>query len=168
MRHCVSCVIVSAVFAIVAASAPAQGIDTILVNGKILTVDQQFSIRSALAVREGRIAAIGSDAEVRKLAGAKTRTIDLQGRTVIPGLIDSHMHAIRAALSFSTEVNWIGTKSIAEALSRLRNAAKTRKPGDWLIVAGGWTPEQFAEKRAPIQDELAGAAPNNPAYIQLF
>ncbi len=93
MRHCVSCVIVSAVFAIVAAPAPAQGIDTILVNGKILTVDPQSSIRSALAVREGRIAAIGSDADVRRLAGPKTRTIDLQGRTVIPGLIDSHMHA---------------------------------------------------------------------------
>src|SRR5258708_22461191 len=78
------------------------------------------------------------------------------------------MHAIRAALSFSTEVNWIGTKSIAEALARLRDAARTRKPGDWLIVAGGWTPEQFAEKRAPIQDELADAAPDNPVYIQLF
>src|SRR6266566_4921500 len=167
MRHCVSCVIVSAVFAIVAASAPAQGIDTILVNGKILTVDQQFSIRSALAVREGRIAAIGSDAEVRKLAGAKTRTIDLQGRTVIPGLIDSHMHAIRAALSFSTEVNWIGARSLPEALARVRNAARTMKPGAWLIVAGGWNVDQFQERRRPTQAELIAAAPNNPVYVQL-
>src|SRR6266566_7337957 len=168
MRHCVSCVIVSAVFAIVAASAPAQGIDTILVNGKILTVDQQFSIRSALAVREGRIAAIGSDAEVRKLAGAKTRTIDLQGRTVIPGLIDSHMHAIRAALSFGTEVNWIGAASLAEGLQRLHEASVKVKPGVWLIVV---TPpatlETFKERRRPTQAELVAAAPNHPVYLQL-
>jgi hypothetical protein len=87
---------------------------------------------------------------------------------VIPGLIDSHMHAIRAALSFSTEVNWIGTRSVPEALARLREAAKTRKPGDWLIVAGGWTPEQFAEKRRPTQAELAEAGGEHPVYIQLF
>src|SRR6266566_5056545 len=168
MRHCVSCVIVSAVFAIVAASAPAQGIDTILVNGKILTVDQQFSIRSALAVREGRIAAIGSDAEVRKLAGAKTRTIDLQGRTVIPGLIDSHMHAIRAALSFSTEVNWIGAASLADALSRLHAAAVKAKPGTWLIVVTPQaTLDAFKEHRRPTQAELVAAAPDHPVYVQL-
>jgi predicted amidohydrolase YtcJ len=77
-------------------------------------------------------------------------------------------HAIRAALSFSTEVNWIGTRSVAEALARLREAAKKTKPGAWLIVAGGWTPEQFAEKRAPIQDELVDAGPDNRVYVQLF
>src|SRR6187401_3572963 len=79
-----------------ASAASAQVADTVLFNGKVLTVDQQFSTRSAVAVREGRIMAVGSDADVRKLAGPSTRTIDLQGRTVIPGLIDSHMHATRA------------------------------------------------------------------------
>ncbi len=103
-----------------ASAASAQVADTVLFNGKVLTVDQQFSTRSAVAVREGRIMAVGSDADVRKFAGPATRTIDLQGRTVIPGLIDSHMHATRAALSFSTEVNWIGAASLADALSRLR------------------------------------------------
>ncbi|HEY5618614.1 MAG TPA: amidohydrolase family protein, partial [Vicinamibacterales bacterium] len=91
----------SAVLSVAAAtSASAQVADTILVNGKILTVDAQFSTQSALAVREGKIVAVGRDDEIRKLAGPPTRTIDLQGRTVIPGLIDSHMHATRAALSF--------------------------------------------------------------------
>jgi predicted amidohydrolase YtcJ len=123
MRRLLSCVIVAAVFIAGAAPAAAQEIDTILVNGKIVTADAQSSIRSALAVREGRIAALGSDADIRKLAGPRTRTIDLQGRTVIPGLIDSHMHATRAALSFSTEVNWIGAASLADALNRLHQAA---------------------------------------------
>ena len=153
---------------IACASALAQAPDTILFNGRIVTLDARSSVHQALAIRDGRIVALGAFSKLKPLIAKTTRVIDLHGRTVVPGLIDSHMHAIRAALSFSTEVNWIGTKSIAEALSRLRDAVKTRKPGDWLIVAGGWTPEQFAEKRAPIQDELGDAAPDNPVYIQLF
>ncbi|PYU33348.1 MAG: amidohydrolase, partial [Acidobacteria bacterium] len=74
-----------------------QNADTVLLNGKILTVDSQFSTREALAIRDGRIVALGGSAEMKKLAGPKSRVIDLQGRTVIPGLIDNHMHAIRAA-----------------------------------------------------------------------
>ena len=93
--------------------------------------------------------------------------IDLQGRTVIPGLIDSHLHAIRAALSFSTEVNWIGAASLTEALWRIAEASHAMKPGAWLIVAGGWTAGQFKEKRPPTQVELIAAAPDNPVYVQL-
>src|SRR5262249_43809420 len=93
--------------------------------------------------------------------------IDLQGRCVIPGLIDSHLHGIRAALSFSTEVNWIGVSSLDEALGRIRQASRTMKAGSWLIVAGGWNVQQFKEKRVPTQAELSAAAPDNPVYIQL-
>jgi len=150
------------------ASALAQAPDLVLVNGRIATLDAKASVAEALAIRGERIVAVGSFAKVKPLIAKSTRVIDLHGRTVIPGLIDSHMHAIRAALSFSTEVNWIGTRSIAEALARLRDAAKVRKPNDWLIVAGGWTPEQFAEKRAPTQAELAEAGGDHPVYIQLF
>ncbi len=150
-----------------AAPAWAQAPDVVLVNGKIVTVDQQSSIRQALAVRDGKIVALGSTPEIQKLAGPKSRVIDLQGRTVIPGLIDSHLHAIRAALSFSTEVNWIGARSLAEALRRIGDAAKTMKPGSWLIVAGGWNEQQFAERRRPTQAELEEVAPNNPVYVQL-
>ena len=150
-----------------AAPVWAQTAETILINGKILTVDAQFSIQEALAVREGKILAIGKTADVRKLADSRTRVIDLQGRTVIPGLIDSHLHGIRAALSFSTEVNWIGASSLDDALGRIRQAARTMKPGAWLIVAGGWNVQQFKEKRVPTQAELIAAAPNNPAYVQL-
>ena len=144
-----------------------QTADTVLVNGKVLTVDRQSSVREAIAIRDGRITAVGSTAEIRKLTGPSTRSIDLQGRTVIPGLIDSHMHAIRAALSFSTEVNWIGAKSLTEALSRMHDAARTMQPGAWLIVAGGWNVDQFQERRRPTQAEIIDAAGDHPAYVQL-
>jgi len=151
-----------------AASASAQTADAILINGKIVTVDAKESVVEALAIRDGRIVATGTSAAMRKLAPPNARTIDLQGRTVIPGLIDSHLHAIRAALSFSTEVNWIGAKSIEEALGRIRKAAQTKPAGSWLIVAGGWNEQQFAERRRPTQAELEAAAPENPVYAQRF
>src|SRR5690606_5516821 len=108
-----------------------------------------------------------TSAEIRALAGDGTRSIDVRGRTVIPGLIDSHLHAIRAALSFTSEVNWIGARSLEDALGRIRTAARTKPPGSWLIVAGGWNELQFAERRRPTQAELEAAAPANPVYVQL-
>ena len=148
-------------------AASAQPADTLLVNGKILTVDRAFSTREAMAIRDGRIVALGGNPEIRRLAGPQTRVIDLEGRTAIPGLIDSHLHAIRAALSFSTEVNWIGATTLTEAVARIHEAAQTKKPGSWLIVAGGWNVDQFRERRRPNQAELAAAAPGNPVYVQL-
>lgn len=145
-----------------------QSADTILLNGKILTVDSQFSVRQALAIREGKIAAVGSNAEIKKLQGPKSQVIDLQGRTVIPGLIDNHMHAIRAALTWKTEVNWIGASSLADALARLHDAAQKAQPGSWLaVVTPPSTLDTFKEKRRPTQAELVAAAPNNPVYVQL-
>lgn len=148
------------------AGAAAQQIDTILINGKVVTADERGTLHQALAVSDGRIVALGKSAEIKRLAGKDTRVVDLGGRTVIPGLIDSHMHAIRAALSYGTEVHWFGTTSIEEALGRLRTAARAAKPGAWLIVAGGWTDEQFKERRRPTQAELVAVAPNNPVYVQ--
>src|SRR6185503_7005773 len=102
-----------------------------------VTVDAQDAVRQAIAIADGKILAVGSNDEVRALAGAQTRIVDLGGRTVIPGLIDSHMHAIRAALSFATEVSWIDAGSLTEALKRISEAAKAAPPGTWIIVAGG-------------------------------
>jgi predicted amidohydrolase YtcJ len=148
--------------------AVAQSPDAALVNGKIITLDEHSTVAEALAVRDGKIVAVGSSAEVHMLTGPATRIVDLGGRTVIPGLIDSHMHAIRAALFYATEVNWIGTRSIPEAMNRIAAAARTARPGQWIIVAGGWTEQQFAEKRRPTLAELKAAAPDRPVYIQLF
>ncbi len=150
----------------VACTASAQPADSVLVNGKILTADRTASTGEALAIRGGRIVAVGTSADIRRLAASTTHVIDLQGRTVIPGLIDSHMHAIRAAQFFATEVNWIGAATLADALARMRTAAQAR-PGSWLIVAGGWTEKQFKEGRRPTQAELQTAAPSNPVYVQL-
>src|SRR6188472_1933155 len=130
-----------------AASASAQSADTVLFNGRILTVDKDFSVREALAIGHGEVLATGTSAAMKKLAGGKARLIDLGGRTVIPGLIDGHIHGIRAALTFGTEVNWIGVPTLKEALEKIRAATKIQKPGSWIVVAGGWTEEQFAEKR---------------------
>jgi len=148
-------------------AALAQPPDLVLVNGKVVTADARSSVQEALAIRGGKILALGRTSEMRKLAGAGTRVVDLGGRTVIPGLIDSHLHAIRAALSFTTEVNWIGTRSLPEAMARIHAAAQRMPPGAWLIVAGGWNELQFAERRRPTQAELEAAAPNNPVYVQL-
>ena len=156
-----------AILLCLAAPAWAQAPDTVLVNGKVVTLDARSTTQEAIAVRDGRIIAVGTTADIRKLAGPATRVIDARGRTVIPGLIDSHLHAIRAALSFSTEVNWIGARSLEEALGRIRAASRTMKPGSWLIVAGGWNVQQFEENRRPTQAELTAVAPNNPVYVQL-
>src|SRR5262249_52588792 len=115
-----------------ALSAAAQAPGSVLVNGKIVTLEPPSSVPEAVAVRDGKIAALGRSSDVRKLAGPATRIVDLGGRTVVPGLIDSHLHAIRAALSFTSEVNWIGARSLPEAMQRISAAARSREPGAWL------------------------------------
>jgi predicted amidohydrolase YtcJ len=150
-----------------AGPAHPQPPELVLLDGKVAALDAAGGVHEALAVRDGKVLAVGTSAAIRALAGAGTRVVDLGGRTVIPGLIDSHMHAIRAALSFSTEVNWIGARSLTEALARLHGAAARMPAGAWLIVAGGWNELQFAERRRPTQAELEAAAPGSPVYVQL-
>ena len=142
--------------------------DMLLLNGRIVTLDDTSSVKEALAITGDRITATGSDDQMRKLAGASTTIVDLDGRTVIPGLIDSHIHLIRAGFRYADEVDWSGATSIADALERLRSAAIRAKPGAWLIVAGGWTPRQFTESRRPTEAEIAAVAPDHPVYVQLF
>jgi len=174
-RSCFSCAtfMLSMVLSLASPiSAVAQNVsansvaDMVLKNGKIHTLAGQDQIFQAMAVREGKILSLGTNDSMAALIGPNTKVHDLQERTVIPGLIDSHIHAIRAALSFATEVNWIGAKSLSEALARLKAAAEKAPAGQWLIVAGGWTEEQFSERRRPTQAELVAAAPQHPVYVQ--
>ena len=158
----------AAALALLGAAPVCAAPDLLLVNGKIVTLNATSEVAQALAIEAGRVAATGSTAELRKLAGPATRIIDLGGRAVIPGLIDSHIHAVRAGFRYASEVSWEGAKNLGEALDRLRTAAVHSSPDGWLIVAGGWTPRQFEENRRPTDDEIAGVASGHPVYIQLF
>src|SRR5207249_5474312 len=115
----------------------------------------------ALAIDHGRVLGAGTSQDMRRLAGEHTRLIDLGGRTVVPGLTDGHIHGIRAAATFGTEVNWIGVPTLRQALEKIHQAAQTQKAGSWIVVAGGWTEEQFTEKRRPNAADVAQAAPDN-------
>ncbi len=151
------------------ATLPAQqpAPDVILSNGKIITVDERFSIAQAVAIRGDRIVAVGSDAEVAKLASPATRRIDLRGRAVIPGLIDNHMHLTRAGTTWQWEVRWDGVGSRATALEKLRARAKAVAPGEWIYNLGGWAIEQFADDPRPFtREELDKVVPNNPVFLQ--
>src|SRR6267143_5797231 len=151
---------------VAAGAARAQSPDTILLNGKIVTLDAKSSVVQALAIRDGRIVAVGPNDEVKKLAGPNTRTVDAGGRTVVPGLVDSHIHALRAGLTYSVELSWIGMPSLAKGLDLIREAARNSRPGTWIKVGGGWTELQFPEKRGPTVEELVAAAPDRPVYVQ--
>src|SRR5258706_9429521 len=108
-----------------ASFASAQTADTVLFNGKILTVDKDFRVQQALAIGHGQVLASGSTVAMKKLAGDKTRVIDLGGRTVIPGLTDGHIHGIRAALTFVAEGNWIRGATLQEAAEEIGQTGKT-------------------------------------------
>src|SRR5690349_21397145 len=116
------------------AALSAAAADLVLVNGKIVTVDDRFTIAHAIAIRGERIVAVGSDAAARKAVGADARVIDLGGRTVIPGLIDNHAHWIRAAEH--DELRFDGVTSRKQALAMLAERVKRAKPGEWIATLG--------------------------------
>ena len=144
----------------------AGGPDIVLIGGKILTVNRTDSVAEALSIEHGRISAVGSTTQIRALSGPQTKIIDLGGRTVIPGLIDSHIHAIRDALYYTTLLDWSEMRDLNAALESVRTAAQKAGPGAWIIVVGGWAKDQLRERRAPTPQELDAAAPNNPVFIQ--
>ena len=125
--------------------------------------DAGFSVAQALAIRDGRIVVVGANDAVRKLVGSSTRVIDLQGRTVIPGLIDNHMHFIRAVERWNLQARIDGISSRAKALDVIAAKAASMAPGQWLMVQGGWRESQFADQPGGFTlAELDQAAPKNP------
>lgn len=149
-------------------SAVAQksgGPDIVLVNGRIATVDDQFRFVQALAITGERITAAGSNGDIRRLAAPATRIIDLEGRTVIPGLIDNHSHWIRAAEH--NELRFDGITSRRQALKLLADRVRATPPGEWIAVLGGWSEEQFLdEARGFPTAEIDAIAPNHPVVLQ--
>ena len=138
--------------------------DMIVANGRVATLDGPRPFANALAIQNGRFLAAGMN-EIMRLRGAKTQVIDLGGRTVIPGLNDSHMHPIRGGLNYNMELRWDGVPSLADALRMLREQAQRTPPPQWVRVVGGWTEFQFAERRMPTLEEINRVAPDTPVFV---
>jgi len=165
--------LIGAAAAIVRAQQPVDptrerpGADLILTNGKIITVDEKFTIAQALAVRGNRVVAVGTNQQIAQLATPTARRIDLRGRAVVPGLIDNHMHLLRAGTTWTREVRFDGVDSRRQALDMVAARTKAVPPGDWVYNIGGWSVDQFADSRAKFtREELDRIAPNNPVALQ--
>jgi len=137
----------------------------ILFNGRITTNDRTKPEAQAVAIADGRIIGVGGDREIIGLAGPGTERIDLRGRRAIPGLNDSYTHIIRGGLSYNMELRWDGVRSLADALAMLKaQVARTPAP-QWVRVVGGFSEQQFVEKRLPTLEEINAIAPDTPVFI---
>jgi predicted amidohydrolase YtcJ len=141
--------------------------DLVLSNGKIITVDERFTIAQAVAIKGDRIVAVGTNQDIARLAGPGTRRIDLRGRALTPGLIDNHMHLLRAGTTWLNEVRFDGVDSRKKAIEMLRGRASAVGPGGWVFNMGGWAHQQFTDDPRPFtREELDQIAPNNPVALQ--
>ncbi|EJE54673.1 putative TIM-barrel fold metal-dependent hydrolase [Acidovorax sp. CF316] len=139
--------------------------DLILHHGRFTTLNRAQPTASAVAIAGGRFIQVGTDREILPLAGPGTGVIDLQGRSVLPGLIDNHLHIIRGGLNFNMELRWDGVRSLADAMAMLRRQVAVTPAPQWVRVVGGFTEHQFAEKRLPTIAELNAVAPDTPVFI---
>ncbi|MFF4647141.1 amidohydrolase [Streptomyces sp. NPDC001389] len=154
----------------VAGLRPAEGrgggaADLLVRNAKVFTGDPRRPESRAVAVRDGLVLALGDDHDLAPLLGPATRVVDALGRRVVPGLNDSHLHVVRGGLHYVLELRWDGVRSLRRALEMLREQAGRTPRGQWIRVVGGWTPEQFAERRMPTVAELNAAAPDTPVFV---
>ena len=137
--------------------------DLIVENGRITTFDAAHPEATSMAAKGGKIVGVGKAGEFSR--GPETKVVDLQGRRVIPGLNDSHLHLIRGGLNYNLELRWDGVPSLADALRMLKVQA-ARTPAPQLVrVVGSWSEFQFAERRMPTLDEINAAAPERPVFI---
>jgi predicted amidohydrolase YtcJ len=139
--------------------------DLIVLDARVTTQDPERPDAEAFAVRDGLFIAVGERAEVMKLRGAESRVIDAGGRRVVPGLVDSHLHAVRGGRFYNLELRWDGVDSLARGLALIREQAERTPPGEWVRVVGGWSPHQFRERRMPTVAELDAASPDVPVLV---
>lgn len=145
--------------------------DLVLRNGMIHTMPDtpgDTGKVEALAISGGVVVVAGTEAEVAPLIGETTEVVDLQGRCVIPGLLDNHIHFVRAGLTWNRELRWERCRTVASGLSIIADAVSVRSQEDWILVIGGWHEKQFAEGRAPTAEELDLVAPQTPVFLQML
>ena len=135
--------------------------DTILVNGHVITVDARFSIAQAIAIKDGRFTAVGTDADIRKLAGPNTTTIDLHGQTVIPGLADGHLHDAGGGPG----VDLSRARSIPDVLTAIKARVQQSAAGEVIVTNSDWHEAQLEEQRLPYRHDLDSVSPNNPVVV---
>jgi predicted amidohydrolase YtcJ len=165
IRPLVQLAIISLVGALAEFANAAETADLIVTNAKVYTVDEQRPQAASFAVKGGKFVAVGEDSDMAAYQGEKTRVIDAASRTVIPGLNDSHLHAVRGGRFYNLELRWDGVKSLKRGLDMIQEQAARTPKGQWVRVIGGWTPYQFEEKRMPTAKELNEAAPNTPVFV---
>src|ERR1700691_5736289 len=146
-------------------AAANESADVVVRNARVFTNDPQRPHATCVAARAGRITVVGGEADVDGVIGASTRVIDALGRRGVPGLNDSHLHVIRGGLNYLLELRWDGVPSLALALSMLREQVARTPAGQWVRVVGGWTGDQFFERRLPTLSELNAAAPDTPVFV---
>lgn len=139
--------------------------DKIFRNGRFTTLDRKNPEASAVAVKDGIFLSVGDEAAIMKQAAASTPVVDLKGKRVIPGFIDSHLHIIRGGLNYLLELRWDGVPDVATALDMLNQQVAITPPPQWVRVVGGFTEHQFAEKRLPTLEEINAIAPDTPVFI---
>jgi predicted amidohydrolase YtcJ len=137
--------------------------DMVLTGGKVATVDEAFSIREAVAVRDGRIVYVGDSGGAAAFVGSNTRRIDLGGALVLPGLVDAHAHMYSLGHELAS-LDITGTRSLEEIVSRVAERVRTAEPGEW-IVGGRWDQTTWADTSFPVHDSLSAVSPDNPVFL---
>ena len=150
--------------ALSAANAMAQPADLVLRGGNIVTVDGNWRIAQALAIKDGRFVAVGDDAQCRQPIGPNTQVIELAGKTVVPGLIDSHLHQLFAGLN-GPAVQLLETRTVAQVQEAIGERVSRTPPGQWVMASSGWHESILEEGRMPTRYELDKVSPNNPVFI---
>jgi predicted amidohydrolase YtcJ len=162
--RCLAVVFAFAVFGTAVQPRSQTPVDTVLINGVVLTVDRTDSVTQALAITGGRITAVGTTAQIKAMAGPRTEVIDLRGRAVTPGLIDAHVHFSAAASLFTVDLGDADVKSIEEVKRRVAAQVAKLKPGEW-VRGRGWDEGKYAERRYITAADLDAVAPNNPVWL---
>jgi predicted amidohydrolase YtcJ len=145
-----------------------QTADAILYNARVITMEPTLPRATAVAVRDGRFVGVGDEADLLPLAGRRTERINLGGRAVVPGLIDTHNHLSTTGLGMR-QVSLEGSRNVAEVVARVVERAAATPPGEWVVTAQVGEPavsHALAERRYPTRWDLDPAVPDHPVCIQ--